>query len=123
MAILVKVIGALPVLITWTFCGLLVTFTAWFWKVMPAPKPGANAIEKFAAWPVPVSATVCDPPWSLLTVRVADRAPAAEGVKCTLMLQVREGVTDVQKLVCWKSAALAPLTLMVRLSGILPVLV
>src|SRR2546423_662758 len=86
MAMLVKMSGALPVLVRVTVLGALVVVPAW-----PANALGAERLASGAApaVPVPVRAALWGLP-AALSVRVSDpvRVPAAVGVNVTLMVQL-----------------------------------
>jgi hypothetical protein len=76
--------------------------------------------------PFPLNATVCGLPGALsVIVRAADRAPAAVGLKVTLIVQVAPAATDVpQVLTAVKSVLLAPaITLADKLRTADPLLV
>ena len=78
------------------------------------------------ATPVPDSAAVCGLPAALsLTVIDADRDPLIPGVKVMLMVHVAEAARlPGQLLVCSKSEAFVPVTLMLEMvSATLPELV
>jgi hypothetical protein len=77
---------ALPVLVKVTVWAALVVFSACPAKVNEV---GEKVAIGAAAVPVPVRATVCGLPAALsATAREALRAPVAEGVKVTLMVQL-----------------------------------
>lgn len=75
--------------------------------------------------PVPVRVTVCGLPVALSETETAPvRAPAAVGLKVTLMVQLAPFACDVPQLfVCEKSAALAPVIVIPEIESVpLPVL-
>src|SRR5579872_4549189 len=107
MPMLVIVSAPGPLLVTVTTCAALVVFTVWF----PKPK-GAGDKPTAGPIPVPLKLTGCEPPTLSLITRVAVRAPAAAGVKVTLIAQPACGVRMAgQLLVSAKSPALAPVML------------
>jgi hypothetical protein len=106
----VIVSAAVPVFFTVTTCEVLATPT------VPLPKlseVGLNEIAGAATTPVPVSATVCGEPVALsATEIVADRAPAANASKVTLMVQVALiAMLPVHVVVSVKSPELVPVML------------
>ena len=111
---------AFPVLVRVTDCAVLVVLTPWLAKVrLLAERLTAGAL------PVPVSATVCGLPGSesaMLTEAV--RVPEAVGAKVTEIVQLAPCASELpQAFVCEKSAALAPVMLMLLMVKLaLPVL-
>ena len=79
--------------------------TAWPAKVrLAGDRLAADAV------PVPVMLTVCSPPLALsVIVTVAERVPAAAGLKATLIAQLAPAATLELQLLLWtKSPALVP---------------
>jgi len=77
---------------------------------MPVP-------ERLTDWGLPAALSVM--------ARAAERLPAAEGVKVTLMVQLAPAASAMPQLLVWaKSAALVPKTAtLLMFKGALPVLV
>ena len=111
---------ALPELVTVTLCALLVDPTFWPAKVRVAEdKPTAEPVA------VPDRATL----WGLfaaLSVSTKDavRAPGPVGAKVMVMVQLPPAATvPPQVLVCEKSAAFVPVTVMAEMvNAVVPVL-
>ena len=83
----------LPEFVTVTFIGALVTATVCAAKLSVA---GATEMVDGVAAPVPVSGTVCGLPVALSAMlTLAVRAPDADGVNVTLMVQLEPAATEV----------------------------
>jgi hypothetical protein len=79
----------------------LVSVTTFAGLVVPmATVPKFRLVGKrFAAVPVPLSATCCGlPPALSVTLRAAERAPLAVGLNRTLMLQLAPAANEVPQL-------------------------
>lgn len=75
---------------------------------------------------MPHIVTVCEPALELSVITsLADREPLALGLKTTLIEQLDPGATGLpHSLVCWKSAASAPETVVLSIvNSVAPVLV
>ena len=113
MAVLVRFNVAFPVFVSVTVLAALVVPTTWL------PNDSEMA-EKVAAGarPVPVRATTCGLPVAL-SVMLTDavRAPAAVGVKMTLMVQLEPTATKVPQVLVWTKS---PLLVPVRVRLVMP---
>src|ERR1700730_1010337 len=90
--------GPLPVLVSVIDCSALIVSMVWLPNVSDVgARETAGAPE-----PVPVSATLCDPPAALSTsVMLPVWVPVVVGVNVTVMLQAPPAATDdPQLLVC-----------------------
>jgi hypothetical protein len=111
---LLIVSGAVPVLVSVAVRAALVVPTFWLPKLSEV---GLSVTLGADVTPVPVSGTLCGlPPALSLMLRVAERAPFADGVKVTLMMQLAVAARVLglsgQVEVSAKSAAFAPFTVM-----------
>jgi hypothetical protein len=114
--------GVLPVLVSVTPTGALLTVWDWLPNViLLADSPATPAFPT----PVPLRVIDCGLPMALSVINtLALRLPAALGVKVTLMLQLPPGTTEpLQVLVALKSPGFAPITLTpLTVNDVLPVL-
>jgi hypothetical protein len=97
--------GAVPVLVRVTLCAALVVVMSW-----PAKVRLAGESETTGTTPVPVSGILCGLPEALsVTESEAFRAPVADGLKVTLIVQFAPAATlEPQVLVSVKSPLFAP---------------
>ena len=83
--------GALPLLLTVAVCAADVLLTTW----LKLSVVGDTPITGFSATPVPDRLVLLDPPLALcVTTRLALRAPAVDGVKPMLSVQLAPAATD-----------------------------
>ena len=107
-AMLVMLKAALPELVSVIACAaLLVVPTDWFPKDrVPGERLTVDEVpvpERLTVWGLPMASSA--------TLRVAARAPLAEGVKVTLMVQFAPAATELPQVLVWaKLLTLVPVT-------------
>jgi hypothetical protein len=122
VATLAMVSAAVPVLVRVTLCGRPEVPTYWAGKLTLV----GDKLAAGAGGVLPLKATACGLPGALsVTLTDALRFPPAIGVKVTLNLQLAfTAREELQALVCAKSPAFAPVTVMFEIFSVaLPVLV